>query len=162
MAGIRFVLTNVPAILFVLAILIPSIRREGPPATRYLSWILLLSIGLESVWGGLFHVFAPETAASSIGWQVSPFQFEVGVCDLATGIVAVISFWKGYQFKAAIALFVVFAYTGFAIGHILDALESANYAANNFGLLLVLTVAKVIILSGSLVKARSEEMHRPH
>jgi hypothetical protein len=31
------------------------------------------------VWAGFFHVFFPELAARSIGWAVSPFQFESGV-----------------------------------------------------------------------------------
>ena len=29
------------------------------------------------VGAGLFHVFFPHVAAVSIGWEVSPFQFEV-------------------------------------------------------------------------------------
>jgi len=31
--------------------------------------------------GGIAQVFFPATAAAHIGWQVSPFEFEVGMAD---------------------------------------------------------------------------------
>ena len=52
--------------------------------------------------GGIYDVFFPSTAAHFIGWQVSPFQFEVGMADLALGATAVWAFWRDLSFKAAI------------------------------------------------------------
>jgi hypothetical protein len=73
------------ALLFVVALLVAAARgRHGPVAERFLSWILLLPIGITGLWAGAFHVFFPATAAKLIGWEVSPFQFEVGMADLAT------------------------------------------------------------------------------
>jgi hypothetical protein len=43
--------------------------------------VLLLPIGITGLWAGVSHVFFPATAAAHIGWQVSPFQFEVGMAD---------------------------------------------------------------------------------
>jgi hypothetical protein len=37
--------------------------RHGPVAERFLSWILLLPIGITGLWAGAFHVFFPATAA---------------------------------------------------------------------------------------------------
>jgi hypothetical protein len=76
-------------------------RGHEPIAERFLSWILLLPIGVTGLWAGLFHVFLPGTAAAPIGWEVSPFQFEVGMADLAIGVTACISFWRDLSFKAA-------------------------------------------------------------
>lgn len=151
--AIRFILTNLPAILFVLALLVPTLHRAGPPATRYLAWLLLLSVG---VWGGFFHVFFPQVAAASIGWQVSPFQFEMGVSDLAIGITAVIAFWQGFGFRAAVVAYIVLAYAGVAIGHVHQALSADDYSANNFGVLLLLTVIKAVLLPILLVMSRRE------
>src|ERR1700743_3456777 len=76
-SAIRFLVQNLPAVLFLLALLIAAAtRRDGPIAERLLSWTLLLPIGVTGRWAGSFHVFLPKTAASLIGWQVSPFQFE--------------------------------------------------------------------------------------
>ena len=72
-----------PALLFVLAVIIALARRQGSVAERLLEWILLLPIGVTGLWAGIYHVFFPEIAAAHIGWLVSPFQFEVGMADLA-------------------------------------------------------------------------------
>lgn len=152
---IRLVLSNVPIIMFVAAIVIAAIRRDGRPvAARLLNWMLLLSVGVESLWGGLFHVFAPTIAAASIGWQDSPFQFEIGVADIAIGLVAIAAFWRSFPFKAAVVAYIVLFYIGVAIGHLSQAVEAGNYAANNFGLLLLLTVAKIVILPLLLARVR--------
>jgi hypothetical protein len=99
---IGFVLQNLPALLFVVALLVAAARgRHGPVAGRFLSWILLLPIGITGLWAGAFHVFFPTTAAKLIGWEVSPFQFEVGMADLAIGATTCIAFWRDVGFKAA-------------------------------------------------------------
>jgi hypothetical protein len=61
---IGFVLQNLPALLFVVA---AARRRHGPVAERFLSWILLLPIGITGLWAGAFHVFFPATAAKLSG-----------------------------------------------------------------------------------------------
>ncbi|MCD2183542.1 DUF6790 family protein [Rhizobium sp. GN54] len=155
--AIRLILTNMPTILFVAALAIATLRRDGPPARRYLSWLLLLSVGAEMIWGGFFHVFLPQVAAAQIGWQVSPFQFEIGVADLSIGVVAVLSFWRNLSFKAAVVLYLVLFNIGVAIGHIREAVVNANFSPDNFGLLLLLTIVKVPLLAWLLWKAYREE-----
>ncbi|MDI7861379.1 hypothetical protein MRS76_05370 [Rhizobiaceae bacterium n13] len=155
--AIRFVLTNIPSILFILALAIPTIWRIEPFGHRYLSWILLLSVGVEMIWAGFFHVFFPAIAAAQIGWQVSPFQFEIGVADLSAGIVAVIAFWRSLAFKSAIVCYVVLFYIGVAIGHVREAVTAGDFAPDNFGPLLLMTVLKVGLLSFLLWKAWQEE-----
>ena len=99
---IGFVLQNLPALLFVVALVVAAARRRhGPAAERLLSWILLLPIGVTGLWAGAFHVFFPAIAAKLIGWDVSPFQLEVGMADLAIGATACIAFWGDLNFKAA-------------------------------------------------------------
>ena len=81
--SISFTLRNLPAVLFVVALLVAALRGGSEPATeRFLSWLLLLPIGVTGLWAGAFHILFPATAAAYIGWQVSPFQFEVGMADL--------------------------------------------------------------------------------
>lgn len=149
---IAFVLSNSHAVLFLAAIVIAF--RKGAPFSRHLlDWLLLLPIGVGYVWAGFFHVFFPEIAARSIGWQVSPFQFEIGVADLSIGIVAILSFWRSLAFKTAVALYIVLFSIGVTIGHLRQAMEG-DFAANNFGLLLILTVAEVVLFPVLLMAAR--------
>lgn len=141
---IELLLSNVPAITFAAAILI-ALLRGRPFAARLLDWLLLLPIGVGYAWAGFFHVFFPEIAARSIGWAVSPFQFEIGVADLAIGVTAIASFWRSLPFKAAVVIYIVLFNIGVTIGHLREAM-AGNFAANNFGLLLVLTIAEIILL----------------
>ena len=154
---IRFILSNVPVLSFVLAIAIAVARRNGQTlASRLLDWMLLLPVGISFLWAGLFHVFAPQIAAASIGWEDSPFQFEIGVADIAIGLVGIASFWRGLGFKRAVIAYVVLFDVGVAIGHVRQAVVHGDYAANNFGLLLGLTVVQAVLLPVLLWLATSD------
>ncbi len=143
---ISLVLTNVPLILVLLALVIATLRRNPAPAERYLAWILLVSVGLQGIWAGVFHIFFPEMAAATIGWQVSPSQFEMGVADLAIGITAVVSFWRGPAFRSAVVWYISLCYLGVAVGHVRQVIETGNMAANNFGVLLLQTLIQMVLL----------------
>jgi hypothetical protein len=160
-AAITFVLTNLAAFLFAAALIIAALYGRNPnTAERYLSWLLLLSVGVETLWAGSFHVFFAQKAASSIGWQVSPFQFEIGVADLAIGAVAIASFWRSLSFKSAVVAYIVLFYAGVAIGHVRQAVQAGDYAPDNFGLLLLLTIVKVPLLIGLLWAAWRKRLPR--
>lgn len=151
---IRLVIANLPLVLFVLALLVAAFRRHPAPAERYLAWLLLLSVGVQGIWAGFFHIFFPGMAAASIGWQDSPFQFEIGVADMAIGITAVVSFWRGPDFRAAVVWYIALFNLGVAIGHIRQVIETGNMAANNFGILLLITVIQMVLLPVLALAAR--------
>ncbi|MEP9376782.1 DUF6790 family protein [Aquabacter sp. CN5-332] len=154
--AIKFVLANLPALLFVAAFVVAAARKAPPSfATRLFDWLLLLSVGVEALWAGLFHVFFPHIAAASIGWQVSPFQFEIGVADISIGIVGIVAFWRSLDFKEAAVWYITLFYIGVAIGHVREAM-SGDMAPDNFGLLLIITVVQIILLPVLLWLARRE------
>ncbi|HUC50077.1 MAG TPA: DUF6790 family protein [Xanthobacteraceae bacterium] len=133
-SAIRILLQNLPAVLFLLALLIAvATRRDRPAAEHFLSWILLLPIGVTGLWAGAFHVFLPETAAALIGWQASPFQFEVGMADLAIGVTACIAFWRDLSFKAAAVCAASVFLLGDAVGHVREMVMAGNFAPGNAG-----------------------------
>jgi hypothetical protein len=144
---IQLVLSNIPTIMFVAAILLALLlHADRPFSRRLLEWMLLLAIVVSYVWGGFFQVFFPDMAASSIGWANSPFQYEIGIADLAIGVVAIISFWRSLEFKTPVVIYITLFCLGVAIGHIFQAVEAHDYAANNFDLLLIETIALMILL----------------
>jgi len=131
---IGFVLQNLPALLLIIALVVAAARRRhGPVAERFLSWILLLPIGITGLWAGAFHVFFPATAAKLIGWEVSPFQLEVGMADLAIGATACIAFWRDLNFKAAAVSAASIFLLGDAVGHVKQMLFASNFAPGNAG-----------------------------
>jgi hypothetical protein len=131
---IGFVLQNLPALLFIVALLVATAQRHrGAAAERFLSWILLLPIGITGLWAGTFHVFFPATAAKLIGWEVSPFQFEVGMADCAIGLTACLAFWRDLDFKAAAVSVASVFLLGDAIGHVKQMMIAGNFAPGNAG-----------------------------
>ncbi len=131
---IPFVLRNLPLFLFVAALaLAATIRTNLPAADRFLAWILLLPIGVTGLWAAVFHLFFPQIAAADIGWEVSPFQFEVGLADLAIGATAFVSFWRSLDFKAAAVMASSISLLGDAVGHVKQMIVAGNFASGNAG-----------------------------
>jgi hypothetical protein len=131
---IAFVLRNLPVFLFVAALALTAVRRTGAPGPeRLLGWILLLPIGVTGLWAAVFHLFFPQIAAADIGWEVSPFQFEVGMADLAIGATACVSFWRGWEFKAAAVMASSISLIGDAFGHVKQMIVAGNFAPGNAG-----------------------------
>jgi uncharacterized protein DUF6790 len=132
--AIGFILRNLPAFLLVAAVLVAALRRDDQPAAeRFLSWILLLPVGITGLWAAVFHLLFPSVSAADIGWQPSPFQFEVGMADLAIGATAVASFWCSLPFKAAVVWVSSILLLGDATGHVYQMLTARNFASGNAG-----------------------------
>ena len=145
--AVRLVLSHIPVVMFVAALAAALlVKQPADFASRLLGFMLLLSVGVEETWAGFFHIFFAHIAAASIGWEVSPFQFEIGVADVAIGVTAIASFWRPWPFKAATISYVTLFYAGVAIGHVREAVASGDFSGNNFGLLLLITVIKVFLL----------------
>jgi len=156
---IRFVLSNLPAFLFVLALVVAILSRgRGGPAHRFLDWILLLPVGVTALWAALYHLAFPLQAASYIGWQPSPFQFEVGMADLAIGVVACIAFRSSLSFKGATIWVASIFLLGDAIGHVRNMLMAANFAPGNAGVVFYMDIILPLTAIGLWLAARREEV----
>ncbi len=159
---IAFVLRNLPVLLFVAALVFAGLSRSGAPiADRLLNWILLLPIGVSGLWAALFHLFFPQIAAADIGWETSPFQFEVGMADLAMGMTACLSFWRSLDFKAAAVLASSIFLLGDAVGHVKQMIVAGNFASGNAGVPfysdIIFPVLAIILL---IIVRRSEAAER--
>ncbi len=160
-SAIRFILTHIPVLLFILSFVCAALTKPaGSRAEHYLGWMLLLTVGVDGIWAGLYHLLAPQTAASFIGWKDSPFQFEIGVADFSMGIIAVAAFWRPLDFKAAMARFAALFYAGVAYGHVREVLVAGNFAPGNFGIMFAVTTLRFLILPALVFLAyRSERSH---
>ncbi len=78
-------------------------------------------------------MFAPEESARLIGWQDSPFQYEVGMADLTVGVLGVLAFRRNLGFRLATTIAVVCWLGGDAIGHIHQMVTAHNFAPGNAG-----------------------------
>ena len=131
---IALLIRNLPVVLLVLALVLGTLGRpRGEAASRFLGWVLLLPIGVVGLWAGIAHVAFPQVAATHIGWKVSPFQFEVGIADLAIGVTACLAFWRTWEFRAAAVCAASIFLLGDAVGHVRQMITAANFAPGNAG-----------------------------
>jgi hypothetical protein len=151
---IGFTLRNLPAMLFVAAIIGAVLTTSRTSrAEHFLGWLLLLPIGVTGLWAGISHVFFAQTAAAHIGWQTSPFQFEVGMADLAVGVTAVLAFWRDLSFKAAAISAASVFLLGDAVGHVHQMVSAGNFAPGNAGLPFYMDIICPALAIGLLIAA---------
>ncbi len=130
---IPLVLENVGPILFAVALVVAGFDRGKPFADRLLSWLLLLPVGFGGLWSAYFHLFQPELAARAIGWIDSPFQFEVGLADLAIGLSGCFAFFASFGFRAAVTFIAAVFLFGDGVGHARQMIVARNFAIDNAG-----------------------------
>ncbi len=137
---IRTLLTDFSMVMLVasfgLAIGLCWLHRGTPGryfADELLAWLLLLSVGLQGIYTFVGHVFYPAYSAQMIGWEDSPFQYEVGIADLTVGVLGVLAFWGNFSFRLAAAIAGIVWYWGDAVGHVRQMIVAHNFAPGNAG-----------------------------
>lgn len=93
----------------------------------------MINIGLGYIYNFVCHVFFAESSAAFIGWANSPFQLEVGFASLGFGIIGLIAFRSGIQFRAASIIGPAFFLWGAAGGHLYQMISTHNFAPGNAG-----------------------------
>lgn len=151
------IVSLVPVALWVVALLSAAIAVAlGPrPVTfgvvvdRLLRYVLIFLVGVQGLWAFLCHVFIPEQAAASIGWEPSPFQFEVGVANLGIGLAGLYAAFQGFQARAAVGVMAACFLGGAAVGHMMDVALGDNLTPGNAGPILytdILTPIALLVL----------------
>jgi hypothetical protein len=92
------------------------------------------------------HLFMPAPVAESIGWATSPFQWEVGLANLAYGVLGVTasSLDRDYTL-AAIIVFAVFL-LGAAVGHVRSMIRDHDLSPGNAGYIFWFDVLAPVLL----------------
>jgi len=149
---IGYILSNFATIIIILAVITAIIRasllsiKKTQKIIEIFTSHIFFGVGLGLFWAGVFHVFIPKIAASYIGWQTSPFQFEVGVGDMGMGLAAIIASIAGRGYRlAVITYYAIFAY-GAALGHIYQMVQYHDFAPGNAGLVFWLDILQPTVL----------------
>jgi len=132
-------------------------RTLGFMTDRLLRAVLVFPLGLMSLWAAFGHIFFPEIAARAIGWQPSPFQFEVGVANLGIGIAALYAALRARQAQIAVGLVAAGFLGGAGIGHIRDIVQAGNLAPGNAGPILFTDFLTPVAIFVLLYLARGEK-----
>jgi len=113
-----------------------GLDSSSRPRERRLEIFLLYLFGIGvagSGIGGFFgHVFLPDPVAESIGWPTgNPFQLEVGVANLAVGILGVVAMGRRDGFREATVIAATVFGVGATVVHVMDVIASGNLAPGN-------------------------------
>ena len=121
-------------LLMIVHILFMKEKSAGKVIEVCLLYLLFIIFGIGNTMAGLFHIFSGPATAKMIGWAPgSPFQYEVGVADVAFGSLGLLSlFIRGRFWLATIIANSVFL-IGCMIGHVHNLAVSGNLAPYNIG-----------------------------
>ena len=127
-----------PVVLFFIAIVIAIIQMSLTKralhlldvAEIFLDYLIPLNIGLMSLIAFIAHAFFENKTALMIGWESSPFQFEVAMANLGLGVVGILSIWikKGFWLSTVIT-YAILAF-GCAWLHLARTLNMGNAPLN--------------------------------
>jgi hypothetical protein len=141
---IGVVLGNLGNILIVVALVAAALEirrsRNEPaamPATEIL-WrdLVFYGVGLSFAYFGTLHAFFQPLVAPSIGWQPSPFEWELAWAEYGVALIAILSRGRGAEMRlAATLVFAVFSF-GAAAQHIEQIACCQNFAPGNAGTIL--------------------------
>ncbi len=131
-------------ILFIIAVCTATakIRRIGAAPlsgeAAYIFWgeLLFYTVGIWFLYTGVLHAYFQQIVAPTIGWQPSPFEYELGWIEIPLAVAALISLWRGYEFRLAVTIVAATFGLAAAAQHIAQIVCCANYAESNAGLIL--------------------------
>jgi hypothetical protein len=98
-----------------------------------LLYLLVIFVGVGGLVGFLGHTFKAREIALKIGWQPSPFQFEVAVANLSFGVLGVLCLWLRGGFRTATGIGYAIFLLGCAYGHLKEMILQGNFAPYNVG-----------------------------
>lgn len=111
-------------------------RGTRSAADVFLGNFILFALGISFFYNFIMHVFFAEVAAQFIGWEDSPFQYEVGYASLGYSVVAILAHRSTFHFRLASILGPALFFWGAAVGHIREIITVQNMAPGNAGAML--------------------------
>ena len=138
---LTFVLSNFSLAFFVVSLVaslvaIARLPRPFPPGAvveKLLFWHLLVALGFTYLYGAVCHLFFGAMAAAFIGWPDSPFQFEVGIANLAFAVMSFIAAFASLTARSITIVGSAVFLLGAAAGHIYQMVTTHNFAPGNAG-----------------------------
>jgi len=118
-------------VFFLIAVIVAAVKARGRSARGCeladILWreLVFYTIGLNFVWYATLHAYFGTMTSKFIGWQPSPYEWELAWAEYGIAAVALLSMWSGAQIRLAATVATVFS-LGAAAQHIHKILCCAN------------------------------------
>ncbi|GAB4269427.1 MAG: hypothetical protein Tsb0018_01470 [Opitutales bacterium] len=140
-ALITYVFSNFSLVTLIIALLLGFLisvideKKLGAAGCydAFLKYLFLIATGISGLYAFVLHGFFPEVSAEAIGWQPSPFQWEVAVANLGFGLVCLCAAWGSRAFRLAAIIGISCWLWGDAAGHVQQMIIAGNFAPGNAG-----------------------------
>jgi hypothetical protein len=158
------IVSLVPILLWALALVCAGLAilrgprpiERGFVIDRLLRYLFLFPLGVQGLWAFFCQVFLPEETANAIGWEPSPFQFEVGLANLGLGLASFYAAFSDFRARSALAIFAGCFLAGAGVGHLIDIAQGDNLTAGNAGPILYTDfLTPIVVLALLLLVPRS-------
>ncbi len=141
------ILPFIGVILFIISV-VPIILgdRSGDWQRQVVQNAVVYTIGWAGLGAGISHLFFGKQISKSIGFQKTPYELEVGFCDLSFGIVALMAPSFSTDFWLAVILMCSIYRFGCGIGHVKQIIQERNFAINNTAILFLDFVVPALLI----------------
>jgi 4-amino-4-deoxy-L-arabinose transferase-like glycosyltransferase len=156
---IRILMFAILPLLLGGAVVLVDRTASSPERKLEVFLVFLFALGVAGSGIGNFfgHLFLSDLVAESIGWSTgSPFQLEMGFANLAVGVLGIIAVSRRDGFREATVIAVTILAVGATVVHIMDIIESGNFAPGN-SLQNVINLLKPTLLILFLAASRRAE-----
>lgn len=149
---IRFVLSNYPLTFLVLGLIFSGIalipvqpKSSDVVVEKLISWHVFWAIGVCYLYNFVMHGFFGAMAARFIGWDDSPFQFEVATASLGFSVVGFLAAFRSFDLRLAAIVGPAMFTLGAALGHIREMTVHHNFAPGNAGVIFYMDILIPIV-----------------
>lgn len=153
--GLAMAIIALPLLIINLIVSVFTKKKTGYEIIY--SW-MSLAMGATAIYAFVMHVFWPNETAATIGWQPSPFQFEVGMANLGFGVIAIFAFWASCGFRLANAVGNLFWLWGDAVGHIIQMYTNNNFNVGNAGSWFWMDILYPVVLIICVSRMKSKQV----
>lgn len=125
----------------------PEMRTLKKTIEALLLYLIVFTIGVNSLWEFIGNTLYSDQVAEFMGWSTgSPFQIEVGMANLAFGVLGVLCLWETKDFWLATALGASIFLFGSGLVHLWQVIIKHNIAIGNAGPILYFELIFPIVL----------------
>jgi hypothetical protein len=95
-------------------------KGKKPFLELILNYYLFIGVGIQGISTGIVQMHKPDMVVSFVEWPYSPFLNELGMANLALGLLGILSVWLDRSWKIAAALGYGFFLLFTGIGHVVN------------------------------------------